>query len=120
MEENDLNEFKNILLAKREAILHNNQEHHARMKIVRENSLGDEADFAAIQMTNVLEGSIFRQHYQDLEYINQALKKIEEGGYGICEMCDEPIGIERLKAKPYAKYCIVCREIVEKNQKETK
>ena len=35
----------------------------------------------------------------------------------ICEMCEEEISMARLRAKPTAKYCIVCREIIEKGKK---
>ena len=44
-----------------------------------------------------------------------ALKKIENKTYGICEMCDEEIGIQRLKAKPYAVFCVHCRPIYEQS-----
>jgi len=60
---------------------------------------------------------IYLKQKQELKEIEEALKKIEEGRYGICEMCDEPISEERLKIKPHAKYCIICREIIEKEGK---
>ena len=40
--------------------------------------------------------------------------KIKAGTYGICEMCEEPIGKERLLVKNFARYCISCREINER------
>lgn len=40
--------------------------------------------------------------------INLALKKMEEGNYGICEKCQEPIDKERLKAYPAARTCVDC------------
>ena len=49
--------------------------------------------------------------------IEEALENIENGTYGICEMCDEPIAVGRLKAKPFAKFCTDCREIHENNNK---
>lgn len=45
---------------------------------------------------------------KELERIREALKKIDNGSYGICENCQEPINIERLKILPYAKLCIKC------------
>ncbi len=117
MKEEDLNQFKEILLEKRQMILDNNLEHRHSMEYLREHSL-DEADQAAMRMRNILDGSIFEFHNEELEYIDAALQKIEDGQYGICEMCDEPIAIQRLKAKPHAKYCIVCREIVEKTKRD--
>ncbi|RUM74071.1 MAG: molecular chaperone DnaK suppressor DksA, partial [Sulfurovum sp.] len=40
--------------------------------------------------------------------------KIKNGIYGICEMCEEPIGKARLEVKNFARFCIACREISEK------
>jgi DnaK suppressor protein len=51
-----------------------------------------------------------------LKEIDLALEKIEERTYGICESCDEHIPIERLKVKPFARYCIVCREEIERQE----
>lgn len=41
--------------------------------------------------------------------IDTALEKIEEGAFGICELCAKKINKERLKAVPYAKLCIDCQ-----------
>jgi DnaK suppressor protein len=49
--------------------------------------------------------------------IEKCLQAIEDGTYGICEGCEEPIGIARLKARPVTSYCIVCKtkqEILER------
>jgi len=47
-----------------------------------------------------------------LQEINETLKKIEEGSYGICEKCLTPIEEERLKAIPLAKLCLSCAKKV--------
>ena len=117
MRQEELENFKNVLLEKKQAILDNNLEHRQSMENIRSISL-DEADHALMQMRNTLDSSIFIRHNRELEYIETALEKIENGAYGICEMCDEPIAIPRLKAKPHAKYCIVCREIIKKTSKD--
>ena len=41
--------------------------------------------------------------------IDIALEKIEEGTFGVCELCAKKINKERLKAVPYAKLCIDCQ-----------
>jgi DnaK suppressor protein len=79
--------------------------------------INDEADFAAASMDSGRDYQIYLNQKKELEEINEALKKIEEGRYGICEMCEDPIQEARLKIKPYAKYCIICREIIEKEGK---
>jgi DnaK suppressor protein len=41
-----------------------------------------------------------------LDEVDAALKRLEEGNYGICEICGKPIGGPRLEAKPAARRCI--------------
>jgi DnaK suppressor protein len=41
--------------------------------------------------------------------IKKSLQAIDEGTYGICEECEEPIAIARLKARPVTNYCIDCK-----------
>jgi DnaK suppressor protein len=43
---------------------------------------------------------------QTVSEIDAALMRIEEGSYGVCEICGEPIGAERLSAIPWTRYCI--------------
>ncbi len=45
-----------------------------------------------------------------LYHIEEALARIEDGTYGVCEGCGQAIGLERLKALPYARLCIECKE----------
>ena len=40
--------------------------------------------------------------------VNDALARIEQGTFGVCENCHKPISKERLDALPYARYCIRC------------
>jgi RNA polymerase-binding protein DksA len=44
----------------------------------------------------------------EIELVKQALARIDNGRYGLCEVCGEPIGKERLKAIPYSSRCIKC------------
>ncbi len=54
---------------------------------------------------------------QSLNLIDQALRKIEEGNYGICEECKKPISQKRLTAMPHARLCIKCQELEEKKKR---
>ena len=38
------------------------------------------------------------------------------GTYGVCNLCEETINIERLKVKIFAEYCVDCREIIEQQK----
>jgi DnaK suppressor protein len=46
-----------------------------------------------------------------------ALRKLDEGGFGECERCTEPIADRRLEALPFARYCIGCQRLVEQEEK---
>jgi DnaK suppressor protein len=45
-----------------------------------------------------------------LAEVNDALKRLRSGGYGLCEECREPIPAGRLKALPWARLCLKCQE----------
>lgn len=46
--------------------------------------------------------------------IERAIGKVDDGTYGICERCGEPIAPERLEALPFVTYCINCQEIIDR------
>ena len=46
---------------------------------------------------------------QDLEAMDAALGKLDDGTYGVCEVCDTEIGEERLKVVPFATKCVKCK-----------
>jgi len=48
-----------------------------------------------------------------LTQVEAAIKRIDEGRYGTCARCGQPIASERLQALPYAIYCISCQSLVE-------
>lgn len=50
---------------------------------------------------------------QLLREIERALERIENGSFGACEECGEPIAPGRLQANPTARYCIDCAEALE-------
>ena len=53
---------------------------------------------------NSLEKSLLRE-------VEEALMRVKEGTFGICQECDEPISPKRLQALPWAKFCVRCQEI---------
>lgn len=53
----------------------------------------------------------------ELAEIDGALRRLEEGRYGICDECDEEIPIERLKLMPAALLCVDCRSAEEREQR---
>ncbi len=53
---------------------------------------------------------------EKVKQLNQALKRIYEKTYGICEICGSYIPDARLKIIPYARYCIECKTKEEKKK----
>jgi len=112
----ELQFFKDMLLNRKQQILKNIDGVNSELSDLSNLELNDEGDYAAANNNTAIEGAIAQQQIEELEEIDNALKKIENGGYGVCEMCEDDIGFQRLKVKPHAIYCIDCREIAEKNQ----
>ena len=48
--------------------------------------------------------------YEELRLVEEALDRLNSGGYGVCQECEEPIAPKRLEAVPWARYCIRCQE----------
>ncbi len=55
-----------------------------------------------------------------LREVEEALERIEDGDYGHCMDCDEPVSTKRLEAIPWARYCIACQEELAAIEAETK
>ena len=52
--------------------------------------------------------------------IQEALQRLDDGNYGICEECGEEIGIERLKARPVTTLCIGCKSSQEIEERKAR
>ena len=118
MQKSELQYFKDTLKSRKEQILKNLNGVQEEITELQGQELNDEGDYASANSDSLVESAIITQQQKELAEIENALRKIEAGEYGICEMCEEPIGFQRLKVKPHAVYCIDCREIVEKSNKE--
>ena len=117
MRESDLKFFKEKLDERRNQIKKNIEDAYIEMEGLSGSEANDEIDHASISTDRMIDQAITAQQAKELTEIEAAISKIKGGGYGICEMCEEDIGVQRLKVKPHAKYCIVCREIIEKSSK---
>jgi RNA polymerase-binding protein DksA len=70
------------------------------------------SDYQMVELT-LLQNTV---ETQLLQMIEESLMKIQGKTYGTCERCSANIGFERLKAKPFARLCIVCRSAIERGQ----
>jgi len=112
----EINFFKIALEARKRKIENNLNSTSIEMNEMRRNELKDEGDHAAMSLETAVDNAILGQQAKELAEIELALGKIKKSIYGTCEMCEEEINIERLKVKNFARYCITCREVVEKEQ----
>lgn len=72
------------------------------------------ADLGSDNFRHDFELGLMTEEGDVLEMIDEALQKIEDSEYGICIECDCNINPERLEAKPYARYCVRCKNRHEK------
>jgi DnaK suppressor protein len=70
----------------------------------------DSADAGAKTFQREHELALTQNARELLAQIEQALARIEEGSYGVCESCGEPIGKARLQAFPRAVLCVSCKQ----------
>ena len=115
MQNSESDYFKEILESRKEQINKNITGVNDELDQLSSLELNDEGDHASNNNSSMVESAIVQQQEQELREINVTLGKISTGDYGICEMCEDDIGFQRLKVKPHAIYCIDCREIVEKS-----
>ncbi len=114
----EINELKEQLLEMENKIKNNIGKAQNEIELMRNQSPTDEGDYAVLMNDTSIEDTLIGKQLAELKEIELALDKISKGNYGICEMCEEPIGIERLRVKPFARFCISCREINEKEQSD--
>ncbi len=116
MKKQDAKIYKELLLDRKTQILNNINIYNNEIKGIDASNLRDDIEIASLDDKINIGYALYAKKLKELNEINIALGKIENDEYGICEMCEEEIDTERLKVKPHAKYCIICREISEKNK----
>lgn len=116
MQTSELSYFKELLESRKIQIRKNINGVNDELSQLNSLELNDEGDHASVNNNAMIESAIVTQQTQELSEIEVTLGKIENLSYGICEMCEDDIGFQRLKVKPHAIYCIDCREIVEKTK----
>ncbi|RMG05596.1 MAG: TraR/DksA family transcriptional regulator [Nitrospirae bacterium] len=74
----------------------------------------DDGDWSVADLAEDINLKKLTSHKESLNRIDVALRKLEEGTYGICEDCGTEISEERLRLIPFAIYCVECLEQREK------
>jgi DnaK suppressor protein len=106
-------EVKKALLTKREAIVREAKAEIAKYMSGENRQLVDtaldEGDWAVVDISEDINLMRLGAHRKALHDIDEVLRKISEGSYGICEECGEEISEKRLKVIPTAALCINCQ-----------
>ncbi len=82
----------------------------------------DDGDWSVVDLSEDISFKQLSTHRENLSKIDEALRKLAEGTYGVCEDCGEDIDLDRLRVLPFAIYCKEDqerREIMEAMQRET-
>lgn len=113
-----LKKFKTLLTEKRDEIVKKAKQTLEEDMTLDANDLPDEMDLAS---SEYLQSFTFRLRGREkvfLDKIEKALRKIEDGSFGICEECGEEISVKRLEARPETNLCIRCKEDQERHEKD--
>lgn len=116
MDQKQLGKFKKLLLEERQRVMNNARRDLDDIKVDTDD-LPDETDLAASEVSQALAFKLRDRERLLLAKIDQALARIEEGTFGVCEECEEPIEIRRLEARPVSTLCISCKERQEHREK---
>jgi DnaK suppressor protein len=106
--------YRDKLLERREALVGQVQAAEAYSRERDAEATQDPADMAANAYTKELLMSMSTNDRQLLESIDAALYRIQGGGYGYCDNCNEAIQEKRLEALPWAHHCVRCQELNER------
>ena len=113
----DTQRFKDMLLEERQrvadAIEYLHEETPGSLEDETEEIVGTSdnhlAETASATLDREIDYTLEDNAEQVLASIDAALARIEDGTYGVCETCGQPISEERLEAIPYATQCIDCK-----------
>ena len=112
--------IKEMLLKKREDLV---LEISRRSKANTESAaqdIGDIVDSVSEERTRELDLILTDREKRKLAQIDDAIERIEENTYGLCEECGVKIPKARLKVLPFATYCVECQEKNEREEKYTR
>lgn len=116
MNDRQLEYFRNKLMSWREEILRGSSETLKQLK-EEDNRLADMSDWASFETERSFQLRARDRERKLLSKIAAAIERIEDGSYGYCEESQEPIGLQRLEARPIATLSIEAQERHERREK---
>ncbi len=110
MEQAAYETYRDALLRKRGEILNERGGHTLTTPMENNTRQGDMADQANGNNEVHIQLKLKQTDAKILNAIEEALWRMDEGSYGICRDCGEPIAPARLNAIPWTRVCITCKE----------
>jgi DnaK suppressor protein len=112
--------IKEMLLKMREELVRDIARRSKATAVSGVSDIGDILDSVSEERTRELDMILTDREKQKLKQIDDALDRIEEETYGLCEECGIKIPRARLRVVPFAKYCVECKEVIEREEKYTR
>lgn len=116
MNDKQLAYFRRKLLDWRRQIVEDTT--HAKENINESENQADEIDRASVETDRYTELRTVEREQRLLSKIDAALRRIETGEFGYCEVTGEPIGVRRLDARPVATLSIEAKEAQERRERQ--
>jgi DnaK suppressor protein len=117
MKKKDKDKLKSILLEEKAKII----QHLYKVEADSEGALselkGDDVDLASIEYSQAALTKLGSREQKYLKKIDYALTKFEDDSYGICELTGEEIPVERLLARPVARYTVEAQAELERQER---
>lgn len=113
----DLKLFRDLLDEKRRQVIDRARKTLTEDMTLQVDDLADEMDLASSESLQSFEFRLRGREKSLLGKLDLAIRKIEDGTYGACEICDEQIGRKRLEARPETSLCIRCKEDQEREER---
>lgn len=105
----ELDQLKSLLIEEKRKITRHLEDLSDSAESELDTGVGDSVDIASLEISQASLQKIGKREAYLLKKIELALHKIEDGTFGECESCGEPIGVARLMARPVAQLCIDCK-----------
>jgi DnaK suppressor protein len=110
----ELERYRRLLDEKKSSLSQEIAKTRSAEEETTEESTQDIADKAVSSYTREFLYSLTDGERGTLLQIDEALARIDEGSYGFCTNCGQPMAEKRLTAVPWAPYCVDCQELAEK------
>ncbi len=105
--------LKKKLIKRREELLKMISSSKEKERNISEVDRGDDVDRATTSENREMVFIISSREREELKNIEQALLKIDNGTYGICDGCEKKISKKRLEILPFTHYCSDCQSEIE-------